>query len=73
MALPTAAVAGQRFRLHFHYRGTVIEDAGNGVMVVGARDSWYPRLGDTADFAPYELTMRWPRKMQLVGHRHETR
>ncbi len=62
-----APAAGEHFRLRFHYRGNVIADAGNGVLVVGARDSWYPRLGDTADFAQYELSMRWPRRMQLVA------
>ena len=67
VVLPRAARAGERFRLHFHYRGSVIADAGNGVLVVGARDSWYPHLGDAADFARYDLTMRWPRKMQLVA------
>ncbi|HZC65036.1 MAG TPA: M1 family aminopeptidase, partial [Candidatus Dormibacteraeota bacterium] len=62
-----AAAAGEHFHLHFHYRGNVIAAAGNGVLVVGARDSWYPHLGDTADFAQYELSMRWPRRMQLVA------
>jgi hypothetical protein len=61
------AAAGEHFHLHFHYRGSVIADAGNGVLVVGARDSWYPHLGDTADFAQYQLSMRWPRRMQLVA------
>jgi Peptidase family M1 domain len=65
--LPRAIPAAQRFRLQVHYRGNVIEDAGNGVLVVQARDSWYPHLGDTADFARYDLTFRWPHKMQLVA------
>jgi hypothetical protein len=58
---------GEHFRLRFHYRGNVIADAGNGVLIVEARDSWYPRFGDAAEFAHYDLTMRWPRKMQLVA------
>jgi hypothetical protein len=57
----------KEFALHFHYRGNVIEDAGNGVLFVGARESWYPHLGDASDFAPYELTIRWPRKLRLVA------
>jgi hypothetical protein len=67
VVLPQAISATQHFRLQFHYHGNVISDAGNGVLVVQARDSWYPHLGDAADFADYELTMRWPRKMQLVA------
>ena len=57
----------KEFVLHFHYRGNVIEDAGNGVLFVGARESWYPHLGDASDFASYELTIRWPRKLRLVA------
>ena len=57
----------QIFTLQFHYRGNVIEDAGNGVLFVGARESWYPHLGDPSDFATYDLTIRWPRKLRLVA------
>ena len=53
--------------LHFHYHGNVIEDAGNGVLFVGARESWYPHLGDPAEFAAYDLAIRWPRKLRLVA------
>jgi hypothetical protein len=67
VVMSRAVPAGQHFRLGFRYRGNVIEEAGNGVLVVQARDSWYPHLGDNADFADYQLTMRWPRKMQLVA------
>ena len=55
------------FTLHFHYRGNVIEDAGNGVLFVGARESWYPHLGDPSAFATYDMTIRWPRKLRLVA------
>ena len=57
----------QLFTLQFHYRGNVIEDAGNGVLFVGARESWYPHLGDPSDFANYDLTIRWPRRLRLVA------
>ena len=67
VVLPEAPAARQEFSLHFHYRGNVIEGAGNGVLFVGARGSWYPHLGDTADFAAYELTIRWPRKLRLAA------
>ena len=67
VVLPDALTAGQEFTLRFHYRGNVIQDAGNGVMFVGARNTWYPHFGDTADFATYDLIMRWPRKLSLVA------
>jgi hypothetical protein len=58
---------GHEFTLRFHYRGNVIEDAGNGVLFVGARESWYPHLGDASEYATYDLTIRWPRKLRLVA------
>ena len=57
----------QEFTLQLHYHGGVIEDAGNGVLFVGARESWYPHLGDPAEFALYDLTIRWPRRLRLVA------
>ena len=67
VVLPQPSQKGQEYTIHFHYRGNVIEDAGNGVLFVGARESWYPHLGDQADFASYNLTMRWPRHLKLVA------
>ena len=67
VVLPVAPSRNGEFTLKFHYRGNVIEDAGNGVLYVGARESWYPHLGDGAEFAAYDLTMRWPRKLRLIA------
>jgi len=67
VVLPSAPTRGAEFSLRFRYRGNVIEDAGNGVLYVGARESWYPHFGDGADFADYDLTMHWPRRLRLVA------
>jgi hypothetical protein len=67
VVLPSAPARGSEFSLRFRYRGNVIEDAGNGVLFVGARESWYPHFGDGADFADYDLTMHWPRRLRLVA------
>jgi Peptidase family M1 domain len=67
VVLPAASARGTEFTLHFHYHGNIIENAGNGVLFVGARESWYPHLGGAADFADYDLTMRWPRRLRLVA------
>src|ERR1700722_314179 len=67
VVLPQPAQKGQEFTIHFHYRGSVIENAGNEVLFVGARESWYPHVGDQADFASYDITMRWPRHLKLVA------
>jgi hypothetical protein len=67
VALPAAPPQGTEFTVRFHYRGYVIENAGNGVLFVGAREGWYPHYGGTADFADYDLAMRWPRRLRLVA------
>ena len=53
-------IPARNFTLNFRYSGNVIEDAGNGVLFVGARDSWYPHYGDASEFARYDLTFHWP-------------
>jgi len=67
VVLPRSPAAGEEFELTFRYRGSVIRDAGNGVLFVDARETWYPHLGDTADFSDYELTFHWPRKLRLAA------
>jgi len=67
VVLPAAPKQGEEFRLTFRYSGHVIRDSGNGVYFVGARESWYPHLGDAADFSSYEMTFRWPRRLKLVA------
>jgi hypothetical protein len=65
--LPRASERGDEFDITFRYHGNVIRDAGNGVLFVGARESWYPHLGDTAAFSNYQLTFHWPRKLRLTA------
>lgn len=65
--LPQAPAPGSNFALNFRYTGNVIEDAGNGVLFVGARESWYPHFGDASEFAYYELTFHWPKRLRLVA------
>src|SRR4029077_7122615 len=67
VALTTAPAANTEFTLHFHYGGNIIQNAGNGVFFVGARESWYPHFGDAADFADYDLTFHWPHRLRLVA------
>lgn len=65
--LPKAPEPGSNFTVNFRYAGNVIEDAGNGVLFVGARESWYPHFGDASEFANYELTFHWPRRLRLIA------
>lgn len=65
--LPSLVQPDSEFSIRFHYRGGIIDDAGNDVLFVGAHESWFPHLGDSADFAMYNLAMRWPRKLRLIA------
>ena len=65
--LPESPKAGQTFRIRMTYRGSVISDAGNGVYFVGDRGIWYPHIGGMGQFASFDTTFRWPRKLQLVA------
>ena len=67
VVLPHSPQKGEEIELTFRYHGNVIQDAGNGVLFVSARESWYPHFGDTADFSDYDLTFHWPRKLRLAA------
>ncbi|HEV2382146.1 MAG TPA: M1 family aminopeptidase [Terriglobia bacterium] len=64
--LPRAATPGERFHLRFTYHGGVIADAGNGVLYVGAHESWYPNLGPGLR-SDYDLTFDYPDRLTLVA------
>jgi Peptidase family M1 domain len=65
--LPNPLPPGAAFTLNFSYRGDVIENAGNAVLYVGERDSWFPHHGDTSEFSVYDMTLRWPKRLRLVA------
>jgi hypothetical protein len=65
--LPRPHVKGENFSLRFRYHGTVISDAGNGVLFVNNRESWYPHFGGAGDFALFDMTIRWPKNLRLVA------
>ena len=65
--LPSPPRTGETFTLRIRYRGNVIENVGNDVLFVSARESWYPHFGDTSQFAFYDLNLRWPKRFRLVA------
>lgn len=67
VVLPVAPKSGEEFALRLRYKGNVIGDAGNGVLFVGDRGSWYPHTGGFDSFALYDITMKWPRRLKLVA------
>lgn len=75
VVLGEAPGAGAGVTLRFRYRGSVISDAGNNVFFVGERGSWYPHVAALDEFATFDLTFRWPRRLRLAatGRRVEER
>ncbi len=64
--LPRAHAPGDTFHLTFTYQGNVVTEVGNGVLSVGAHESWYPNTGPSRS-AKYELTFEYPERLTLVA------
>ncbi|HWC20129.1 MAG TPA: M1 family aminopeptidase, partial [Terriglobales bacterium] len=56
---------GERLKLRFVYAGSVLADAGNGLLYVGSRGNWYPNLG--LNMAMFDLEFRHPPDWTLVA------
>ncbi|MGH9736690.1 MAG: M1 family aminopeptidase [Candidatus Acidiferrales bacterium] len=67
VVLPAPAGQGQQIQLAVSYHGSVISDAGNGVEYVGEHETWYAHPAGSGDFAPFDLSFRWPKRYTLVA------
>jgi hypothetical protein len=65
VVFPEPLALGSRFLLRFTYAGSVLSDAGGGLVYVGARGTWYPNHGIA--MADYDLTFRFPEAWTLVA------
>jgi hypothetical protein len=65
IVFPAPLVAGQELSLRFTYAGEVLSDAGNGLLYVGERGTWYPNLGLSP--AQFEMEFRYPANWTLVA------
>lgn len=63
--LPRAPAQGEKINLDFSYSGSVLSDAGGGLLYVGARGTWYPNLG--LDMANVDLEFHCPPEWTLVA------
>jgi hypothetical protein len=63
--LSEPARAGQTFDLEFVYGGEVLEEAGDGLLYVGARGTWYPNRGMA--MADFDLEFTYPQGWTLVA------
>jgi hypothetical protein len=63
--LPQAPAKGAKLKLRIVYSGSVLSDAGNGLLYVGSRGNWYPNLG--LNMAMFNLEFRYPADWTLVA------
>ncbi|HTC79743.1 MAG TPA: M1 family aminopeptidase [Terriglobales bacterium] len=63
--LPAPLQAGQDAQLKFNYGGSVMSEAGGGLMYVGARGIWYPNRGPA--MTNFDLEFRYPKGWTLLA------
>ena len=63
--LPRPLRAREKLVLRFHYGGSVLSEAGSGLMYVGARGIWYPNVGPA--MTDFDLEFRHPAGWTLVA------
>jgi hypothetical protein len=65
VVFPAPLLPGAHFQLRFSYAGSVLSDAGGGLLYVGARGTWYPNRGMA--MADYDLTFHFPEPWTLIA------
>ncbi|HTV64124.1 MAG TPA: M1 family aminopeptidase [Bryocella sp.] len=65
VVFPAPLQPGAHFKLRFSYSGSVLSDAGGGLLYVGARGTWYPNRGIA--MANYDVTFHWPQPWLLIA------
>ena len=65
VVFPVPLAAGQELKLRFNYAGEVLSDAGNGLLYVGERGTWYPNFG--LNPAQFEMEFHYPASWTLVA------
>ena len=65
VVFPQPLQAGSQFALRFSYAGSVLSDAGGGLLYVGARGTWYPNRGIA--MTNYDVTFRFPEPWTVVA------
>jgi len=65
VVFPAPLAPGQELKLRFSYAGEVLSDAGNGLLYVGERGTWYPNFGLSP--ARFEMEFHYPANWTLVA------
>ncbi len=68
---PAALDRDKKTEVVFDYAGPVMSDAGNGLIYVGARGTWYPNRGPA--MANFDMTFSYPPGWTLVASGFEDR
>ena len=65
VVFPTPLLPAQELKLRFRYAGEVLSEAGNGLLYVGERGTWYPNFGLSP--ARFEMEFHYPANWTLVA------
>ncbi len=65
IVFPQSFVTGQKIQVRFVYGGSVMSEAGGGLLYVGARGIWYPNRG--VSMANFDLEFSHPTDWTLVA------
>jgi len=65
LVFPSPLAAGEQLKLRFTYAGDVLSEAGNGLLYVGERGTWYPNFGLSP--AQFEMEFHYPANWTLVA------
>src|SRR5208283_826045 len=65
LVFPAPLAPGLELKLRFRYAGEVLSVAGNGLLYVGERGTWYPNFGLSP--ARFEMEFHYPANWTLVA------
>jgi hypothetical protein len=65
VVFPAPLAPGQELKLRFRYAGDVLSEAGNGLLYVGERGTWYPNFGLSP--AQFDMEFHYPAAWTLVA------
>ncbi len=65
LVFPAPLAPGQELKLRFRYAGEVLSVAGNGLLYVGERGTWYPSFGLSP--ARFDMEFHYPANWTLIA------
>jgi hypothetical protein len=65
IVFPHPLAAGQKLKINFNYAGSVMSEAGGGLLYVGARGIWFPNRGPW--MSNFDLQFQYPIGWKLLA------